>query len=169
MQSPYVLTQLNPKHEQTSTISRVKQGSSFLHQLLKTTDSNEPTSLSLEPGIASTFSKTRKWWIIRQGFVLEDCHQASHIAAAQQVFYPAHTQHVQGVKQSVRPSAFVSTKTARSGAPTYKWVVMATKLSKTAKNWLGLAKNRMTLATTAKIACFCRPHLLTTPSHAMCS
>ena len=45
-QFTYVLMRFSLKREQTSTISSCKQEFEFLHQLLKTRDSNELTSLS---------------------------------------------------------------------------------------------------------------------------
>ena len=45
MQFTYVLMQISPKREQTSTISRFKQNSNSLRQFLKTRDSNELASL----------------------------------------------------------------------------------------------------------------------------
>ena len=45
-QFTYVLMQFSQKRERMSTISRSKQKSEFLRQVLKTRDSNELTSLS---------------------------------------------------------------------------------------------------------------------------
>ena len=76
-----------------STISKCKQKSKFLRQLLKTRDLNKLTSLSFtivhrskQGQVYSGFLKTRRRWIVSQGFVLESRLQASHMAVNQQVF-----------------------------------------------------------------------------------
>ena len=87
----YVVTQFSLKREQTSTISSCKQNPifciSFEDQRLEQTDFtvvHDSSSIGAGPSVA--LFKTRRWWIVRQDCVLEGRHQASHMAAAQEVF-----------------------------------------------------------------------------------
>ena len=88
MQFMYVVMQFSPKCEQMSTISSCKQSPifcvTFWRPKLERTDFavvHDSSSIGAAPSVAPF--QTWRWWIVRQGFVPEGRHQASHMAAAQ--------------------------------------------------------------------------------------